>query len=145
MIIFDTNLVSELARPLPSTQVIAWLDELPADQSAITAITVAELRYGVHRLPDGQRKARLGQVIEAIIAVDFRDRVHPFDLQAADQYSDVVIAREGAGQPISVSDAQIAAICRSRGAAVATRNVTDFTGTGIEVINPWEQPPAGQT
>jgi len=137
VIILDTNVISELTRPVPDSGVIAWLDSLPADEAAITAITAAELRYGVRRMPDGRRKAELSEAVNALINTDFRDRVEPFDVRAADQYADVVTGREQAGLPISISDAQTAAICWVRNAALAARNTPDFNGTGIDLINPW--------
>lgn len=138
MIILDTNVISELTRPAPDSGVIAWLDSLPSEETAITAITAAELRYGVRRMPDGRRKTELSEAVSALIATDFRDRVEPFDVLAADEYADVVTVREQSGQPISTSDAQIAAICRVLDATLATRNTTDFKGTGVNLINPWK-------
>ena len=137
MIILDTNVISELTRPVPDPGVITWLDSLPAEETAITTITAAELRYGVCRMPDG-RKAGLSEAVNTLITTDFRDRVEPFDVLAADQYADVVTARERAGQPISTSDAQIAAICRVLHATLATRNTSDFTGIGVNLIDPWK-------
>jgi len=138
VIILDTNVISELTRPAPDSGVIAWLDSLPTEETAITAITAAELRYGVRRMPDGRRKTELSEAVNALITTDFRDRVEPFDVLAADQYADVVTAREHAGKPIGISDAQIAAICRALNAMLATRNTSDFTGTGVNLINPWK-------
>jgi predicted nucleic acid-binding protein len=138
VIILDTNVISELTHPVPDSGVITWLDSLPAEETAITAITAAELRCGLRRMPDGRRKTELSEAVSALINADFRDRVEPFDVLAADQYADVVTARERAGQPISISDAQIAAICRALDATLATRNTSDFTGTGVNLINPWK-------
>jgi toxin FitB len=138
VIILDTNVISELTRPVPDSGVIAWLDSLPPEETAITAITAAELRYGVRRMPDGRRKTELSEAVSALINTDFRDRVEPFDVLAADQYADVVTTREHAGKPIGISDAQIAAICRVLNATLATRNTSDFTGTGVNLINPWK-------
>ncbi len=138
MIILDTNVISELTRPVSDSGVIAWLDSLPPEEAAITAITAAELRYGVRRMPDGRRKTELSEAVSALINTDFRGRVEPFDVLAADQYADVVTARERAGKPIGISDAQIASICRVLNATLATRNTSDFTGTGVNLINPWK-------
>lgn len=138
MIILDTNVISELTRPVSDSGVIAWLDSLPPEEAAITAITAAELRYGVRRMPDGRRKTELSEAVSALINTDFRGRVEPFDVLAADQYADVVTARERAGKPIGTSDAQIASICRALNATLATRNTSDFTGTGVDLINPWK-------
>ncbi len=138
MIILDTNVISELTRQVPDPGVISWVDSLPAEETAITAITAAELRYEVDRMPDGRRKNELSEAVDGIINTDFRGRVEPFDVLAADQYAAVVTARERAGRPISTSDAQIAAICRVLDATLATRNTPDFTDTGINLIDPWK-------
>jgi toxin FitB len=138
VIILDTSVISELTRPVSDSGVIAWLDSLPPEEAAITAITAAELRYGVRRMPDGRRKTELSEAVSALINTDFRGRVEPFDVLAADQYADVVTARERVGKPIGISDAQIASICRVLNATLATRNTSDFAGTGVNLINPWK-------
>ena len=138
MIILDTNVISELARIDPEPVVVTWLDSLPAVEVATTAITAAELLYGVARLPDGRRRAALAETIDVLINEDFRGRLEPFDGLAAEQYADVVVGREKKGRPISTADAQIAAICRVHSATLATRNIGDFTDTGIGLINPWD-------
>lgn len=137
MIILDTNVISELARLGPEPTVVDWLDSLPAAEVATTAITVAELLYGVARLPGGRRRTALAETIDALVNEDFRGRVKPFDGLAAEQYATVIVGREKKGQPISTADAQIAAICRAQQATLATRNTGDFTDTGIGLINPW--------
>lgn len=137
MIILDTNVLSELTRTVPAPAVLAWLDGLPAADVATTAVTAAELRYGVARLPDGARKAALTTAVNAMLTVDFAGRVHPFDATAAAHYAVLVTDRERLGRPINLPDAQIAAICRTQHTALATRNIRDFTDTGIELINPW--------
>lgn len=137
MIILDTTVISELTRPVPEPGVMSWLDSLPVGETAIAAITAAELRYGVHRLPDSRRKNELSKAVQAIITTDFRGRVQPCDVLAADQYADVVTARERTGHPISTTDAQIAAICRVLEATLATRNTSDFADTGIDLVDPW--------
>ena len=138
MIILDTNVISELARQIPDSGVLAWLDSQEIAEVATTAVTAAELRYGVARLPDGHRKRELAVVIREILTEDFYGRVLPFDERASVRYADVVTGRERIGRPIGVADAQIAAICRDSGAILATRNTADFEETGIELIDPWK-------
>lgn len=137
MIVLDTNVLSELARPRPDDRVVAWLDALPSTEVATTAITAAELLYGVARLPAGRRRAELTEVVQTVIHEDFDRRVLPFDVEAAAAYAIVVRDREAAGRPVSMADAQIAAVCRVLGATLATRNVDDFTDTGVDITNPW--------
>jgi predicted nucleic acid-binding protein len=138
VIILDTNVISELARQIPDTGVLAWLDSLEISEVATTAVTAAQLRYGVARLPDGHRKRELTVVIRGILVEDFYGRVLPFDERASIRYADVVTGRERIGRPIGVADAQIAAICRDSGAILATRNTADFEETGIELVDPWK-------
>jgi toxin FitB len=138
VIILDTNVLSELTRQVPNEQVLAWLDDQPADEAATTAVTVAEILYGVARLPEGRRKAGLAKAVRGMLDDDLRGRVEPFDATAAAHYAAIVSGRENGGRPISLADAQIASICRKLRATLATRNTRDFEGTGIEVIDPWE-------
>jgi predicted nucleic acid-binding protein len=138
VIVLDTNVISELARQVPDSGVLAWLDSLEISEVATTAVTAAELRYGVARLPDGHRKRELTVMIRGILAEDFYGRVLPFDERASARYADIVTGRERIGRPIGVADAQIAAICRDLSAILATRNTADFEETGIELIDPWK-------
>lgn len=137
MIVLDTTVISELARQVPDAGALTWLDSLEISDVATTAVTAAELRYGLARLPDGRRKRELTVVIHGILTEDFRGRVLPFDEGSSVQYADIVANRERIGRPIGVADAQIASICRDVGAALATRNTTDFEETGVELVNPW--------
>jgi len=137
MIVWDTNVVSELMRPDPNGQVVAWTDRQPASEVFITAITLAELWYGIGRLPIGRRRSVLAEAFDEMLTEDFGRRVLDFDRVAAAHYADLVLERERIGRPISMADAQIAGICRSHGAVVATRNVDDFADVGVDVVNPW--------
>ncbi|NUP40647.1 MAG: type II toxin-antitoxin system VapC family toxin [Streptomyces sp.] len=137
MIVLDTNVISEIFRSQPDARVVAWLESL-VDDVAITAITLAELLSGVRRLPEGRRKTELAGAIDAALQPYRNTRsLLPFDDDAAQAYADVLVAREYAGLPIGMADAQIAAICRVNRATCATRNVKDFEETGIEMVNPW--------
>jgi len=138
VIILDTSVISELARQAPDPGVLSWLDSLEVPDVVTTAITAAELRYGVARLPDGHRKRELAVAIRGILAEDFHGRVLPFDERASARYADIVTGRERIGRPIGLADAQIAAICRDLSGMLATRNTADFEETGIELINPWK-------
>lgn len=140
MIVLDTNVVSELMRRGPDPDVVRWVDRFPAEDVAITAVTAAELMYGVARLPRGRRRGELATKVHALLTEDFRDQIFPFDAPAATHYAEIVADRESLGRPISMADAQIAAICRSYRGSLATRNVDDFADTGIDVVNPWNAP-----
>ena len=137
MIVLDTNVVSELMRPKPAPVVLAWLRRQVAADLFTTAVTLAEVRYGIARLPDGHRKDVLSQAADQVFGA-FPDQILPFDSGAARIYADLAASRERAGSPISGFDAQIAAVCRVHSAALGSRNVMDFRGTGVEVIDPWQ-------
>jgi toxin FitB len=138
VIILDTNIISELTRQAPEPRVVSWLDSLPAEEVGTTAVTAAELLYGVARMPVGRRKRELAAAVHGLLGDELRDRILPFDEHCASRYADIVCGRETLGRPIGVADAQIAAICRTAEATLATRNTDDFSGTGIELINPWK-------
>lgn len=137
MIVLDTNVVSELARPRAEPAVVSWLDSCPPAQVYLTSITLAESLYGVARLPNGRRRDDIARRLEHVISTTFTERILPFDARAALHFAVVAASRERAGARVQDSDGKIAAICRAHGAALATRNVRDFAGTGVELINPW--------
>ena len=136
MIILDTNVVSELMRSEPASQVANWIRDRDRRELCTTVITLAEIRYGIARLPDGRRKQVLLAAAGDIFST-FEDQILRVDTAAAEQYAVVASTRERAGKPIASMDALIAAVCRSRNAALATRNAADFDGTGIEILDPW--------
>lgn len=136
MIILDTNVVSELMRPQPDTRVREWISGRRSGELGTTAITVAEIRHGIERLPDGRRKDGLLSAATDLFAA-FGSLVQPFDALAAAWFGPVMVRRARLGMPIEGFDAQIAAICRAREASLATRNVKDFLETGVTVVDPW--------
>lgn len=136
MIVVDTNVVSELMRPAPAVAVLDWLEAASERDLYTTSITVAEVRYGLERLPRGRRRNVLTRVADDVFEA-FEDRVLPFDARAAAHYATLVAARERDGRPIDGFDAQIASICRAHRASLATRNTRDFNGTGIATLDPW--------
>ena len=137
MIIVDTNVVSELLRPTPEPRVEGWLTAQDGLDIYLTAISEAELRYGVAIMDNGTRRDGLADAIDRILRVDMAGRVLAFDSAAAEAYATIAASRRAAGRPIAQADCQIAAIARVRGATVATRNTADFEGCGVDLINPW--------
>jgi len=138
LIVLDTNVVSELMRPNPEPAVLVWLDAQRPGDLWLSSVVAAELMFGVARLPEGSRKQQLAQAVSAMLEQDFAGRILPFDLAAAVAYATLVAERERAGASIAMADAQIAAICRVSGAALATRNQKHFAGMGLTLINPWD-------
>jgi len=137
VILLDTNVLSEMMRPAPSPAVESWMARQPAAGLFISAITEAELRYGLALLPESRRQSGLVAQAEAMLAEDFAERILPFDSPAASAYARIAAARRRSCRPISQADAQIAATAASRGASLATRNIANFIDCGIAVIDPW--------
>lgn len=137
MIVLDTNVISEVIRPDPSAEVTGWLARERSSNIFTTAITHAELLYGIELMPRGRRRFALEVAVTRILRELLVDRILPFDSDAAEMYARIAASRRVMGRPISEADAQIAAIVNSRGAALATRNTADFEHCGIKVLNPW--------
>ena len=137
MFVLDTNVASELMRPAPASTVAAWIAERDAGELFLTAVSEAELLYGVAIMPVGRRRAMLEAAMTRWLDLGFAERILPFDSAAARAYAEIASGRRHAGRPIGEADCWIAAISRSRGAAPVTRNVRDFEDTGVHVIDPW--------
>ena len=138
MIILDTNVLSELMKPKPTTKVVDWMAAQPAASLYTTSITQAEILHGLMLLPLGRRQSALEAAATSMFAEDFGGRILGFGSDAAPPYAQIASDRRRAGRPISHFDAQIAAIARFMGAAVATRNTADFDGCGVTVVDPWK-------
>lgn len=139
MIVLDTNVLSEVLRPVPESSVMAWLANQPRASLFTTAVTRGEILYGIRLLSDGKRRRGLGDAAIKIFDEDFAGHVLSFDSEAADMYAEISASRRTAGKPISQFDSMIVAMARSRGASLATRNVKDFDDCGTDIINPWTE------
>jgi predicted nucleic acid-binding protein len=137
VIVLDTNVLSGSMQPQPDDRVVAWLNGQTRSNLFTTAVTRGEMLYGVLILPDGQRKVHLQKEVAAIFAVDMAGRVPPYDEAAADAHATIAAARRAQGRPVNQPGVMIAGIARAHGATLATRNVRDFEGCGIRLIDPW--------
>lgn len=137
MIVLDTNVISELFRPLPDPKVMAWVGQLSGDELFTTAVTRGELLFGLYCMPDGRRRSDLLQKLTLLFEQKLADHVLPYDGAAADVHAKIAAAQRAQGRPMAMPDAMIAGIAHSRGAALATRNVRDFEGCGITLVDPW--------
>lgn len=137
MIVLDTNVIAELMRPQPEPAVLAWADGLDPAEVAITAMNEAEILHGLTRLPAGRRKQALLDSWQSLMMDLLGNRVLAFHREAAHWYGELLVRREQLGRPIATADAVIAATALGQGAQLATRNVSDFTGLGLDLINPW--------
>jgi predicted nucleic acid-binding protein len=133
MIILDTNVISEPLRATGDTAVLTWLDQQDIETLYLTAITVAELRFGIAALPSGKKRYRLEDEFEQHILSLFEGRVLPFDESVTTAYAEI----RAKARSIGKADAFIAAIAAHHGFTIATRDVSPFKFAGIPVINPW--------
>lgn len=137
MILLDTNVLSELMRAKPDPDVVAWVDAQSIQDLVISSITVAEILYGIARMPKGKRRQSFEDMAASMFDRDFAGRILPFDADAAEHYAELAAESEAKGRIADMADAQIAAIARLHGAQVATRNVRHFESFGVVLIDPW--------
>jgi toxin FitB len=137
VLILDTQILSEVIKPRPDPKIGGWLGAQPRDNLYTTSLAQADILYGVEQLPPGKRRSDLLAAVVEIFAF-FEKRVLAFDPDAARVYPQILLNRKMMGQPIEPANAMLAAITRSRGATLATRNTAQFSGCGIRVVNPWE-------
>ena len=142
MILLDTNVVSEVMRPKPSENVLYWLNQQHSGSLFISSITIAEICYGLRVLPNGQRRQQLEERFEAFVAQGFSGSILNFDESAARAYAELMGQRKEKGCSMNLPDGQIAAVAQVNHLTLATRNIRDFIMCSIELINPFEQPPA---
>ena len=138
MIVIDTNVISELWRGEPSPHIIAWMDAQTVETLYLSAVMVAELRFGLATMPPGKRRTVFQDRFEAETLPLFAGRILPFDLAASQAYADLMAQARSNGQAIGMADGYIAAIALSRGFMVATRDTSPFLSAGLKVINPWD-------
>jgi len=138
MIILDTNVISELMRPAPEARVLRWFGGQAAEDLHVTAVTMAEILYGIELVSTSRRRDVLRAGAEKMFEIVFADHILTFEDRAARVFSQIASARRRQGKPISESDAQVAAITRVHGATLATRNPYVFEGCGVRLVNPWE-------
>ena len=138
--LLDTNVISEMWRPRPNPTVAEWLDAQPADRLYICAPVLAEIRFGIERLPDGPRKAFLADRWTDLAIKGYRGRVLDFDLAAAAHYGAITAHREKRGRRLEPIDAMIAAVALAHGMPLVTRDTNDFLDIGLQLIDPFAKP-----
>ncbi len=139
MLMLDTNMLSEIMRPEPERKVADWIVRQPSDDLFTAAMCQAEILSGLAIMPSGRRRTDLEKAARAMFADDFDGRILPFDTEATAAYAEIFAARREVGRPSGAIDLMLAAIARVRGASVVTRNVADFEGVGVAIVNPWDE------
>lgn len=137
MIIIDTNVISELWKVEPEPAVLAWMDEQAVETLYLSAVTVAELRYGLAAMAEGKRRALFMARLENDVLPVFNGRVLPFDLETSRAYAELMARAKVVGKAIAMADGFIAATAITHGFIVATRDTSPFLAAGAKVFNPW--------
>jgi predicted nucleic acid-binding protein len=138
MILIDTNVISELWKAEPDPNVLAWIDAQTIETLYLSAVTVAELRFGLATMPEGRRRAIYQERLEKEVLPMFAGRVLPFDLNASQAYADLMARARAGGKAIGKADGYIAATATTCGLMVATRDISPFEAAGLKIFNPWE-------
>jgi toxin FitB len=141
MILLDTNIISEVMAENSSQDVVAWLDAQHRQELFLSAITLLELQYGIERMSAGTRRLKLEMTVERIVCELYAGRICAVDSAVARAAGQARVRRERLGRPITVADAAIAATAITHGFSLATRNIKDFEGLDLELINPFEPHP----
>ena len=139
MILLDTNVISEPWKPVPDYTVIAWLDAQAIETLFLSAITIAELRFGIAAIPVGKRQTILRDRLEGEVLPHFSERILPFNLAASQSYAELMARARVSGKAIGTADGYIAATAAANGLVVATRDASPFEAAGLKVINPWSR------
>ena len=137
--LLDTNVVSEWTKPRPDSGVVAWLAEVDEDRVFISVVTLAELRYGIERMPSGGRRNRLDVWLSEQLPARFEARVLAVDIETAHTWGRVMARGRNGGRPVGAMDAFMAATAERHQLTLVTRNVSDFDSLGIRLINPWTE------
>jgi toxin FitB len=133
-VLLDTNVLSELTRLAPSPEVVTYLQSL--DTSYVSVISLHELQFGLARLPDGRRRRDLASVVERMVAL-YEDAILPIDKAEATRAGELQAELAAAGRTLHLADALIAATALVHDLTLATRNIDDFAGLGLNVADPW--------
>jgi hypothetical protein len=136
--LLDTNVLSEWVRPRPDPGVITWLAEVDEDRVYLSVVTLAELRHGIERMDDGNRRRRLDGWLTDELPVRFESRLLPIDAAVAEAWGRIVAARAAIGRPIGAMDAFIAATAKAHGLTLVTRNTADVDASLETIVNPWQ-------
>ena len=135
--LLDTNVVSEWTKPRPHAGVTAWLADADEDRVFLSVVTLAELRHGVERMPQGARRSRLDAWLSESLSVRFEGRLLPITVETADWWGRVAARAQASGRSIAAMDAWLAATCEQHGLTLVTRDTADFASSGVPTFNPW--------
>lgn len=136
--LLDTNCISELVRRLPEPRVMQWFAVADESLLHLSVLTLGEIRKGIVTLAASQRRTRLETWLEVELRARFSGRVLPVDSEIADRWGTLATVAARSGRPLSVIDGLLAATALHHNLTLVSRNVSDFAGTPVIVVNPWQ-------
>jgi tRNA(fMet)-specific endonuclease VapC len=136
--LLDTNVISELVAKKPNPKVMDWIDSVDLESVYLSVITIGELRKGIEKLPDSQRKSLLTTWLNEDLLVRFNGKVLVLDTAVMLSWGALTGKLERQGRPLPATDSMIAALAIYHSCTLVTRNEDDFKGTGVIIFNPWE-------
>ncbi len=136
--LLDTCVLSEFTRRLPEEKVIRWMDSVGEDDLSISVVTIGEIQRGIEKLPESHRKTELTTWMNEKLIPRFDGRIIPLDMSAMQVWGTLTSRMDAAGLPMGIMDSLIAATALCRNLILVTRNIKDFAGTNLRLINPWE-------
>lgn len=135
--LLDTCVISELVRPTPDENVVNWLNQTPNERLFLSVITIGEIRKGVTRLPDSNKKYRLINWLNTLLE-NYESRIFPISLTVAETWGNIQAHAETKGTPLASVDSLIAAVALTHNLIIVTRNESDFTASNVTILNPWK-------
>jgi tRNA(fMet)-specific endonuclease VapC len=136
--LLDTCVLSELVIKQPNAQVVDFIDSLDSDDVYISVITIGEIVKGIEKLPKSRRKQELHAWLKEDLLSRFQGKIIPIDEDVVVDWGFLTARAEAAGRPMPAIDSLIGATAQAKGLTLVTRNVDDFSGSGVEIVNPWE-------
>jgi len=136
--LLDTCVISELVAKQPNSNVLEWIDSVDSDGVYLSVITIGEITKGIEKLPTSKRKQDLSDWLENELLIRFQENLIELDVNILTQWGKLNAHLETKGKTMPAIDSLIAASALERGLILVTRNVSDFEGTGVEILNPWK-------
>jgi len=139
--LIDTCCISELVKKKPNPNVVKWFADQDELSMYLSVITFGELRKGIEKLPDSNKKKELNRWVKEDLNQRFKNRVLNITIEEVNKWGEILAAAEKDGKPLPAIDSLIAATAKVNDLSVVTRNTQDMEGSGVEVINPWNYEP----
>lgn len=133
----DTNVISELTKPLPNPAVVRWLAESDEDRVFLSVISLAEIRRGIALMDSGRRRDQLEAWFRIEVPQRFERRLIGVDREIAERWGDVIAASRRRGIGLSAMDGFLAATAQAHNLTLVTRNLRDFASLDLILLNPW--------